>query len=84
MTLQWIWLGAIVVLVSMTLLPLSRITVWWVRGLDFPRLQLAGLACLLLAGGGVLGLAHGFTLPLAIGLLACLGAVVFHAWWILP
>lgn len=78
------WLCAIGGLLLTTLLPLSRITAWWVRGLDFPRLQLAGLACTLLVAGVILGLAQGFTPPLVIGLLACLGTVAFHAWWILP
>lgn len=41
MPVQWIRFGATLVLVAMTLLPLSRISAWWVRGLDFPRLQLS-------------------------------------------
>jgi endonuclease/exonuclease/phosphatase (EEP) superfamily protein YafD len=37
-------------LVVATLLPLSRAKAWWVRGLDFPRSQIAALAGLTLAG----------------------------------
>ncbi len=37
-------------LAALTLLPLWRHPHWLVRGLDFPRLQLAALAALLLAG----------------------------------
>lgn len=84
MTVQWVWLGVTGVLVLATLLPLSRITAWWVRGLDFPRLQLSALACILLGVGIVIGLLQSFT-PLTIaGLALCAGCVAFHAWWILP
>ncbi len=82
--LQGTWWGAVVVLVVATLLPLSRIPAWWVRGLDFPRLQLAVLAAILLLAGLLLGWRYGFALPLITGLALCLGAIFFHAWWILP
>lgn len=84
MTVQWIWFGVIVVLVLATLLPLSRVTAWWVRGLDFPRLQLSALACTLLAVGVVLGALHGLSPLLITGLVLCAGCIVFHAWWIIP
>ncbi|MFO7551216.1 MAG: endonuclease/exonuclease/phosphatase family protein [Haliea sp.] len=84
MTVQWIWLGATVVLVLATLLPLSRITAWWIRGLDFPRLQLSALAAALLCTGGVLGQLHGFTALTLTGLALCAGCIIFHAWWIIP
>jgi endonuclease/exonuclease/phosphatase (EEP) superfamily protein YafD len=44
------------VLVVATLLPLSRAKVWWVRGLDFPRTQIAALAALVLCLSFVGGL----------------------------
>ncbi len=84
MTVQWVWLGANVVLVLATLLPLSHFTVWWIRDLDFPRLQLSALAVALLGAGAVIGQVHGFTLLILIGLALCTGCVAFHAWWILP
>jgi len=37
---------AAALLVLATLLPLLPLRVWWIRGFDFPRLQLAGLALL--------------------------------------
>ncbi|KXS39051.1 MAG: hypothetical protein AWU55_849 [Halomonadaceae bacterium T82-2] len=37
---------AAALLVLSTLMPLLPLRVWWVRGFDFPRLQLAGLALL--------------------------------------
>jgi len=83
-TLQWIWFGAIAVLVLATLLPLSHITAWWVRGLDFPRLQLSAIACVLLGVGVVIGVLQEFTPLTVIGLALCVGCIVFHAWWIIP
>lgn len=84
MTVQWVWLGVTAVLVLATLLPLSRITAWWVRGLDFPRLQLSALAGILLGVGIVTGLLQGFTPLTLAGLALCTGCIAFHAWWILP
>lgn len=84
MTVQWIWFGATLVLVAMTLLPLSRITAWWVRGLDFPRLQLSALALALLAAGIVITTLDGLTPLVLSGLALCVGCIAFHAWWILP
>ncbi len=69
-------------LVVMTALPLSRSEIWWVRALDFPRLQLAVLALLLLVAEiAVLdrGLAGTWTLVALVGL--CL---VWQGWWIAP
>ncbi|MDO8861040.1 endonuclease/exonuclease/phosphatase family protein [Haliea sp. E1-2-M8] len=84
MTVQWIWLGATVVLVFATLVPLSRITAWWIRGLDFPRLQLSALAGTLLAVGVVIGVLDGLSPLVITGLALCAGCIIFHAWWILP
>ncbi|RYF02841.1 MAG: endonuclease, partial [Oxalobacteraceae bacterium] len=47
-----------VAIVVMTLLPLSRSSHWWVRGMDFPRLQIVALsAALLLAQWWLLDIA---------------------------
>lgn len=71
-----------VVLCAATLIPLSRHPAWWVRGLDFPRLQLA----VLLAGsvGATLVLLP-LDRPSTQGLLAVQSAgLLYQAWWILP
>lgn len=67
---------------ALTLIPLSRHEAWWVRSLDFPRLQL------FIASSGLLVLqlvALELTHPKAWVLLAagalCLG---YHLWWIVP
>jgi endonuclease/exonuclease/phosphatase (EEP) superfamily protein YafD len=71
------------VLISIsTLLPISRHTHWMVRGLDFPRLQIGGLAALLL-------LTHLIFLDLQAtttwAMLAVTTICVFwQLWWILP
>ena len=65
-----------------TLLPLSRKTVWWVRGADFPRLQFAIFgAALLVAQLLLLDRQDPLTWTLAAITLA---ALVYQAWWIFP
>ncbi|HEU4851737.1 MAG TPA: endonuclease/exonuclease/phosphatase family protein [Telluria sp.] len=76
----------IVILVALillsTLLPLSRATGWWVRDLDFPRLQLAILALgVLVAQLLLLDLEESETQGLMLVTGACL---LYQAWWILP
>jgi endonuclease/exonuclease/phosphatase (EEP) superfamily protein YafD len=69
-------------LLLLTLLPLSKRPEWWIRGLDFPRFQLAVLGLVLLAVGAfTLDWHHPGTW--AAGLVV-LGCMVFHAWWIFP
>lgn len=79
------WIGFAVVvtlLVLCTALPLCRIHHWWIRSLDFPRLQLSLLALLLLVGQLVwLPLDSPFTWGLIALTLLCLS---YQAWWILP
>ncbi len=63
-----------------TFIPLSRSSTWWIRVLDFPRLQLLLFATIPLA----LSLIYGEGLPrvLALGLSTlCLG---YHLYWIYP
>ena len=65
-----------------TLLPLSRNPHWLVRGMDFPRLQLAVLAALLLVAEAVL-LDLGQPLALVVvGVTA--SCLIWQMWWILP
>lgn len=76
-----LWLATLLLL-TMTLLPLWRNPHWLIRGMDFPRLQLAVFALLLIAG-------HLFFLDLneaeswfllALSTLCLLR----QAWWIIP
>lgn len=65
-----------------TLLPLSRATRWWIRDLDFPRLQLAILAVGVLAAQCVfLDLGETGSQALLLVTATCLG---YQAWWIFP
>lgn len=76
-------LAALVTLLAiLTLLPIWRYEAWWVRGQDFPRLQFAAVALVLLPIE-VLGLdwSQGRSWLLLAVTLACL---VYQAWWILP
>lgn len=74
---------ALVVLLSiMTVLPLSRYTAWWVRDMDFPRLQIALLAVVILFFQGlVVGVEERYELVLSLITLACL---VYQLGWIIP
>ena len=72
----------VALIVCATLLPLSRCTKWWIRDLDFPRLQLAILSLAVLAGQCVFldwddDLFH---------LLAAVNAacLAYQVWWIIP
>lgn len=81
MILPLYWAG-VALLVLATALPLLRWEAWWVRGLDFPRLQLALMA-------GLLCLASLFSIyrgwPLAVpGLLLSLACLLYQLKWILP
>jgi len=72
----------VVVIVCATLLPLSRHTAWWVRDLDFPRLQIAFVACAVLVAEAVLlDMDEPVSAFLVILTAACL---VYQGWWILP
>jgi endonuclease/exonuclease/phosphatase (EEP) superfamily protein YafD len=71
-----------VLLLLLTLLPFSRIKHWLVRGLDFPRLQLAVLSGLLLAMQlSMLDVTLGASQWL---ILLNLGCLAVQAWWIWP
>ncbi len=79
---EGILLAAAGLLVVLTLLPLWKNPAWWVRGLDFPRLQLCALALALLLAQALL-LSYSEPLPVLISLLA-IGCLGYQAWWILP
>lgn len=73
---------ATLILAVMTALPLSRAEAWWVRALDFPRLQLAILAfALLLIEMVVLDSSDPRSWSLYVITAVCLA---WQAWWIAP
>jgi len=68
---------ATAVMVLLTMIPLSHSKVWWVRVLDFPRLQLFALTAALLAVDLVVALECGWAgwiVP-----MAAAGCLVYHA-----
>ena len=76
------FLFATIILTILTLLPIWRYEAWWVRSLDFPRLQLFVVSLfLLLLEALFLDLSHFTTWGLLIVVLSCL---VYHVWWIIP
>lgn len=74
-----------VVLIVMTVLPITHLRQWWVRGCDFPRLQIAfGIVVVLLwqlawsTGGG------SSSAPSALWAIALAGCLGWQLWWIWP
>ncbi len=74
-----IGLLALLVIVA-TALPLVRSRAWWVRGFDFPRLQLAIIALVLLLAWPWLGPRDPAGLLLAAALLASLALQAWRIW----
>ncbi len=76
-----LWLASLTIAL-LTLLPLWRYDAWWVRGLDFPRLQLAVLALLITITQCVF---VDFTVagqwPMVLLSGSCF---LFQMWWIAP
>lgn len=69
-------------IVLVTLLPMSRHPHWLVRGLDFPRLQFAFIAVvLLLLQWSLLDLGESSSWLFIVPTMACL---TWQLWWILP
>jgi endonuclease/exonuclease/phosphatase (EEP) superfamily protein YafD len=72
----------VVLIVIATLMPLSRHTEWWVRDLDFPRLQIAAVALAVLVAEAVfLDIGERESPILMLLTAACLA---YQAWWIIP
>lgn len=65
----------------LTVLPLWKNPAWWVRGLDFPRLQLGFLLLVLLGVQVYLWPRSPGYLALSLVTLACMG---YQLWWIMP
>ena len=78
----WILSTATALIVVLTVLPWSRHPAWWIRCLDFPRVQLAFLAALLL-GAQVVWLDWGQVKSWAL-MTATGAAFVYHLAWIWP
>ena len=77
-----VFLFVTIILTILTLLPIWRFEAWWVRSLDFPRLQLFVVSLLLLLMEAILlDLSHFTTWSLLVVALFCF---VYHAWWIIP
>ena len=70
-------------LLGITVLPVTRSDSWWIRALGFPRLQLALFSCVLLAGDLVAVGLGGSVFAWTLGAIAA-GCLVHHARWILP
>ncbi len=65
-----------------TLLPLWRKEAWWVRGWDFPRVQLLGYGAAILVG--VLVFLQPGAVPTRAIWAVTLACMAYQAWWIIP
>ncbi|HEY7773942.1 MAG TPA: endonuclease/exonuclease/phosphatase family protein [Marinagarivorans sp.] len=73
---------AAAILVLATLLPITHISHWVVRGLDFPRLQIAAASVALLTASVLLLDAEA---PTSLAIIICYTLVaVYQGWWIFP
>ncbi|KLI98734.1 endonuclease/exonuclease/phosphatase family protein [Luteimonas sp. FCS-9] len=73
---------ATMLLAVATLMPTIRSGAWWIRGFDFPRLQLLLLSIAVLLAQLVL---HPIDDPWTTAIVAVnAGCVLWQAWWILP
>ena len=71
-------------LIVATLLPVSRLRQWWVRGLDFPRLQIATLLFVWLLIHIALHRAGSEQTPSSLWALAIAGCLLWQLRWIWP
>jgi endonuclease/exonuclease/phosphatase (EEP) superfamily protein YafD len=69
-------------LLALCLLPLLSHQIWWVRGLDFPRLQILFSLILVAAAQLVVDLYSGN--PGWINYAALGGGILLQAWWVIP
>lgn len=69
-------------LVLVTCLPIWRLEAWWVRVLDFPRLQLLVFAVLLLAASLLLLDFRFYMNWVMLAIIA--GCALYQAWWVIP
>jgi endonuclease/exonuclease/phosphatase (EEP) superfamily protein YafD len=77
-----LFLLAGLLILALTLLPLWGHEAWWVRGLDFPRVQLISLILItLLLEGWLLDLSQFESQALVAINLACL---LYQSWWVFP
>ena len=70
------------ILLILTLLPLSQSPRWWVRVWEFPRVQLACLALVLLISH--LAVLRSGSLAIAISAFIAGGCLLYQLWWIYP
>jgi len=76
---------AAVLSIGMTLLPVTRLRQWWVRGCDFPRLQITFALAVLLLWQVLWSAADGASeAPSALWALVLSGCLLWQLWWIWP
>lgn len=75
----WTILVLVALLLAVTLLPITNSRLWWIRAMDFPRLQILIAAVIIL---GLCWFLSGWVQVAAIVVTLACGA--FQAWYILP
>ena len=82
--LQIVLTLAAALLIAATLLPISRLRQWWVRGLDFPRVQIAVLQFAWLLAYVALQQNGSEQTPSALWSLFVVGCLLWQLYWIWP
>lgn len=78
---SWVVLGLLLLVAAASLLPLVETDAWWIRFLDFPRLQLAAAMVVLLVV--FLLMSRGWAARV-LTVVAAVAALSYHAWKLHP
>ena len=80
--ISYIFLALALITILATLIPLSPKEYWWIRILDFPRLQIIAIGLICLAG--FLYFNHGKGTFQLIVEIALIGSIIYQCWRIFP
>lgn len=80
--IYWVIVPLVSLLVIFTLIPIFKNEVWWVRGFDFPRLQVFCIALVIFILEGIFLPYADYRSWLVLGIT--LSCAIYQAWWIVP
>ena len=80
--IYWILVTLVSLLTAFTAIPILKYEAWWIRGFDFPRLQVFCMALLILLLTVVLLPLSDYATWVLLGFTAL--CTIYQAWWIAP